>query len=63
MQLLKIFVGVSNLLLLIAGAAAWIAGTMTKNPSRKRIGAMLLSIWLVYDLIGVILAWYLGWFA
>ncbi|MFT5241441.1 MAG: hypothetical protein ACI9OU_000916 [Candidatus Promineifilaceae bacterium] len=63
MDWLKIVVGSVNAIVLLTGAAIWLAGQISKNPSRKRVGTMILGAWLIIDLISVILAFSLGWFA
>lgn len=63
MQWIKIFIGLTNLLLLLAGLSTWLAGWAAKSPGRKQVGSALLAAWLVYDLVGVILAFSFGWFA
>ena len=60
---LQILVCVLNVLLLLGGSLAWVAGATANNPSRKRVGVRLLSAWLVCDAVAVILAWSLGWFS
>jgi hypothetical protein len=62
MPSIKILVVSTNLLLLLVGLLVWLVGNISKNPARKRIGLTLLSVWVLYDLIGLILAFSLGWF-
>ena len=58
----KYVVAAIIIVLLLLGGVAWIFGRVSNNEKIKKLGATILGVWILLDVVFALLAIPLGWY-